>query len=725
MNKALFRAAGLAGLLAVAWVAAGYLRSNPLALAMTLLIGAFYAMGVLELHRYAKDTAAVNDALAGLGDTATGAAAPAAASPAAGAPADAAALSQWLARLPASLRTSVALRVQGVRAAMPAPALAPYLAGLLVLLGMLGTFVGMVVTLNGTGLALEQATSVQTMRDSLAAPVRGLGLAFGTSVAGVAASAMLGLMSALCRRERQQAGQLLDLHTASTLQPFSSTSQRERQEALQHEAAARQRQEERAADQKLLQQRHDETLHLHRQQHGQTTQAQQQRHADGLAAQQQRHAEALLAQRGLATAQTEQLAQQQAEFWPAMANRLQALMDRLDQQSQQSAAQLLAGQQQFHVQAQQAYGALAASVDETLRHSLESGARQASELLAGAVQATLQGITRDTTALHSQVSGSLQQQLHGLAQHFETLTGGWLQAVGDQAQQQQAALLQAVARAQAEQQAQHTQQDQQRLAAFSATLAALATKVEHSGTQAAERAEAQASSTITEVARLVHSATEAPRAAAEGVAQMVAQLRDKLSDSLARDTAMLEERSRIMATLNTVLAAAQHTATEQKAAIDQMVATTAAWLQQAGARFTEQAQADSARLETVSAQLTSSAAEVASLGEAFGAAVDQFSQGSGQLLAHLQNLEAALERNTTRSDEQLAYYVAQAREVIDLSLLSQKQIVDELQGLGSRGAAWAAAGAAGAGATAAIATPAAAAADNGASSATIAAAALA
>ena len=29
--------------------------------------------------------------------------------------------------------------------------------------------------------------------------------------------------------------------------------------------------------------------------------------------------------------------------------------------------------------------------------------------------------------------------------------------------------------------------------------------------------------------------------------------------------------------------------------------------------------------------------------------------------------------------EQLAYYVAQAREVIDLSMLSQKQIIEEVQ----------------------------------------------
>jgi hypothetical protein len=37
-----------------------------------------------------------------------------------------------------------------------------------------------------------------------------------------------------------------------------------------------------------------------------------------------------------------------------------------------------------------------------------------------------------------------------------------------------------------------------------------------------------------------------------------------------------------------------------------------------------------------------------------------------------------------RSDEQLAYYVAQAREVVDLSMLSQKQILENLQQFSSQ-----------------------------------------
>ena len=77
---------------------------------------------------------------------------------------------------------------------------------------------------------------------------------------------------------------------------------------------------------------------------------------------------------------------------------------------------------------------------------------------------------------------------------------------------------------------------------------------------------------------------------------------------------------------------------------------------------------------------------MASLGEGFGVAVQRFSSASEQLAAQLQRIEAALGQSMARSDEQLAYYVAQAREIIDLSLLSQKQVVDDLQRLAGRGA---------------------------------------
>ena len=164
-------------------------------------------------------------------------------------------------------------------------------------------------------------------------------------------------------------------------------------------------------------------------------------------------------------------------------------------------------------------------------------------------------------------------------------------------------------------------------------------------------------------------------------------LRQERADSLARDSGLLEERARIMATLGTLLEAVNHTATEQRAAIDTLVASSAALLHQVGQQFSDRIDAESARMTDVAAQVAGGAVEVASLGEAFGVGVQLFSASSDALVATLQRMEASLGASTARSDEQLAYYVAQAREIIDLSILSQKQIVEDLQQIASRQAA--------------------------------------
>ncbi|HEY2021430.1 MAG TPA: DUF802 domain-containing protein, partial [Paraburkholderia sp.] len=209
-----------AGLAAACWIAAGYAVSNPLALAVTLLIGVFYVAGALELRRYSEATATLTRALAALSAPPPSVAA-------------------FVEPLHPSLRNAVRLRIEGERVALPGPALTPYLVGLLVLLGMLGTLLGMVMTLRGTGLALESASDLQAIRASLAAPVKGLGFAFGTSIAGVATSAMLGLLSALCRRERFEAAQQLDMKIASTLRVYSQSHQRDESfRLLQRQAEA-------------------------------------------------------------------------------------------------------------------------------------------------------------------------------------------------------------------------------------------------------------------------------------------------------------------------------------------------------------------------------------------------------------------------------------------------------------------------------------------------------
>jgi hypothetical protein len=269
-------------------------------------------------------------------------------------------------------------------------------------------------------------------------------------------------------------------------------------------------------------------------------------------------------------------------------------------------------------------------------------------------------------------------------------------------EQHSVSLLQTVNQAHTDLQTEMASRDQQRLAAWTQSLEAMAQSLQQEWQQAGTRSEnqqqeicktlaetareisaqthANGQSTIAEIGQLVQAASEAPRAAAE----VIAELRQKLTDSMARDNTMLEERSRILGTLETLLDAVNHASTEQRTAIDSLVAASAELLDRVGTRFTDKVDAETGKMADVAAQITGSAVEVASLGEAFGFAVQLFTESNDKLGAHLQRIEGALGKSIARSDEQLAYYVAQAREVIDLSIMSQKQIVEDLQQIASR-----------------------------------------
>ena len=307
-----------------------------------------------------------------------------------------------------------------------------------------------------------------------------------------------------------------------------------------------------------------------------------------------------------------------------------------------------------------------------------------------------------------------------------TLAEGWTQALSQQAstadgiatrhadalsaaaadfRSQATALVDAVDASHASLQRTLAEQDDARLAAWAAQLATMGAALrgdwERTAAEAARlqqdicdalarsanditaQAQAHAQQTIAEISQLVQVASEAPRAAAD----VVAELRQKLSDSMVRDTALLEERTQMMGTLQTLLDAVNHASTEQRTAIDALVATSADLLERVGTRFTDHVEAETGKLEHVAAQVAAGATEVAGLGDALGSVVERFGQTNDALLERLQAIEGALERSLVRSDEQLAYYVAQAREVVDLSLSAQRQITVDLQRLAGADAA--------------------------------------
>lgn len=800
------------GLLAVLWIGAGFIGHNLLALVMTVLIGVVYVLGTLELRQFRQATTGLAAALENL-------------------PASVADLGSWLAGLPAGLQNPVRLRLEGERVALPAPALTPYLVGLLVMLGMLGTFLGMVSTFNGAAFALEGSAELQAIRSALTLPIKGLGLAFGTSVAGVATSAILGLLSALCRRERQQVVQQLESRLAHELRPFSLAQQRQdAYQAIQSQAnalpavveqlqaliAGVERQQQTLNEQLLRNQQSfhaevqrayselagnvDRTLRnsltdgvraagesirpvaeaalqgiaaaasQQQEQLRQTVAAQldslservtssAERMADAwrtAAEQQDAGTQRLLAgfentlasigntvssgneqllarldtahseqQRNAATADAERLAgwtaalqasasQLQAQ-WQAAGQEQQAQQQRLLERLDATASALAAGQQSgaerftaFSRELEQRSLALleqlaeaqqrqqtAQSADEQQRLAAWTAALDAA---ARRLQAQWQSASDEAVHRQQQLAAALDAASAAIASRTQD-GAEQLAAFSRDFDQRAAALLAQLADGQRQQQAAHGEAERERLAAWTQSLSQLAADLrgewqsagaatlarqqdicatlEATASTITEQTQRSSEQTLAEISRLLNTAAEAPRAAAE----VIAELRQELSASVARDNTLLEERGRILGTLNTLLETINQASAQQRQTIDALVASAEALLNRASGEFATQVATEGGRLTELSAQIVGGAVEVSALGESFNVAVQQFSTANDKLIDQLNRIETALGQSLARSDEQLAYYVAQAREIIDLSLMSNKEVVEEMRQL--------------------------------------------
>jgi hypothetical protein len=91
-----------------------------------------------------------------------------------------------------------------------------------------------------------------------------------------------------------------------------------------------------------------------------------------------------------------------------------------------------------------------------------------------------------------------------------------------------------------------------------------------------------------------------------------------------------------------------------------------------------------AKMSDVAENFAGSAVQMSSLGDAFALAVNLFNESNGKLIENLARIEESMDNSALRSDEQMNYYVAQAREIIDQSMLSHKEVFEELQQLGNK-----------------------------------------
>ncbi|QCB44581.1 DUF802 domain-containing protein [Hydrogenophaga sp. PAMC20947] len=874
LNAGVLIGAFLLGLAAILWVGAGFVGTSHIALAMTFAIAAAYLAGALEIRRYRGLTKGLAGALAQVPEPLNQ-------------------LGDWLGSVPAPLQHSVRQRIEGERAALPGLSLTPYLIGLLVMLGMLGTFLGMVVTFKGAVFALEGSADLAAIRSALAAPIKGLGFAFGTSVAGVATSAMLGLMSALSRRERLEVVRTLDARIATVFHPFTFAFQRNASfAAMQAQASALPAVvDQLQALMTLMEQRgqqldtqlqtrqdqfHQETAAAYTglgqtvalslketltasariagetiqpvvesamkaiaeestRLHGQVSESVQAQ-LKGLSSEfsttthtvadtwkqaldtQAKTNTELVSGLGLALVGfnqtleqrsqallsdvTEAMGRQQSEQTLAEKNKQSAWAQTLQSQasaSEKMVVQLSEALAGFSTTLEQRTTALLSNMGEAIGrvHSEQAESEQgkqaawamtlqsqatASEQMVAQLSEALAGFNttfeQRASGLLSHVGQAMNQSQAAHAQAEQQKQAAWTQAlqtmaaglqnewhtVGSQNLAQQQAVGQSLAQAaaairqSATEQAKQTQEEMSRLLEASEALVKARSEAETQwATQQGERMDqlaglwrselsalrteesARGESAVARLAswqdgltsqlqtlrreedqrgeaavnrlgelqtamashlatlgealeapmtRLLETASEAPKAAAE----VIAQLRQEMSHLTERDNLALQERTALVGNLGTLLQSVEHATGEQRAAIESLVTSATGVLDQVSQQFSATLETQASNTNEVAAQVAGSAAELASLGEAFHHGVMLFSESNQKLVDKLQHIEGAISKNMARSDEQLAYYVAQAREVIDLSISSQQGIVEDLRRL--RGSGKAAAGSA-------------------------------
>lgn len=645
----LFALAFVLGAIAIVWMGAGFIGADALALAVTIVIGFVYLLGSVELLQFRLATATLTRAINALPTEQQS---------------NPNTLQNWLAKLHPSLQNATRTRIEGERVGLPAPIFTPYLVGLLIMLGLLGTFVGMVDTLQGAVAALQGSTELEAIRAGLAAPIQGLGLAFGTSVAGVAASAMLGLNSTLSRRERMLATRHLDGIINNEFREYS---------------------------------------HSYNQQ------------------------------------QTFQAIQDQARALPEAAEKLNQMANALERMGNTLNEQLLNNQSQFQDSAQKHYQALAQSVGDSLQQTLGESSRLAVQSIKPIVVETMAKLGSEANNTHTAMSATTKNQLEAITEllqgNTQTITtaldsslaqfsGRFENVSADMLQSFDAASTQWIANHGSAQEATATglldeigkllsasetlvearaanestwlgQQDerlQQLTSNLSEHLSALRTEEEQRGqaalvrleqleTTAAQHIKALGNELEQPMVRLIETASETPRAAAE----VIGKLREEISNNVARDNQLLEERQAIMQDLAKVSDSLQQASSGQREAIDALVNSSGTMLQEVSSQFTDHLAGQASKISELTAHVAGGAVEMASLGDGFGLAIELFNESNQGLIDNLSRIEESMDKSTTRSDEQMSYYVAQAREIIDQSMLSQREVIDELRQLGQNG----------------------------------------
>lgn len=627
----------LSGLAVILWTGTTFINQSQLAFLVTLAIALAFIVGAVEMLMYQKATRSLANQL--LNTDAE--------------PED---IEQWLQSFDRSLYSAVKNRICNERVALPLPSLTPYLTGLLVMLGLLGTFIGMVEMLKGAVNALEGTSELDAVRAGLAAPISGLGLAFGTSVSGVAASAALGLVSTLSRRDRIATTRLLDKVASKYLSVFS------------------------------LGKRQDDAF------------------------------SALTAQ---------------AEFIPKVAEQLLKITESLDKNTAALSDRLLENQQAFFEQSSEQFSELNRSIQHSLDRQLSDNSAVITEQVAPVIDDFSKRIVSKVEEITSQIVSTSDEQLklqrtqfegisHELnsawqaaaktleTRHQENLTASAEKIAGaadtmlskslvahEESFSRMTQLIERVEEVQSSrEQADEAWQSHQRnqftelQSEFSQQLSRLREQEQTHAAQLVQQIEglqAVASQHLEQLGvaiekpmlELIETASKTPKVAAE----VIGELRSEVAKSVARDTEIVEERMALIKDLHALRTAINDDSVAQQTALSELMRNSLTALNKSSEQLSSHAESERDSLQNLSVDVAANTAELSVVAETLSAAVIQYGEVNTQLAEHLHKVDAALESSAARSDEQMNYYVAQAREIIDHTLLSHQQLVDQLRKL--------------------------------------------
>lgn len=637
MNRFFSLCAFATGAIAIVSMTRAVAAGDTLTLLVMLLIAMGYAAGGIELWGFQRDNQRLFEVLSQTTSEE-------------GASAD---LNAWLSQLPESMRHSVSQRLTGELSALPGLALTPYLLGLLVMLGLMGTFVGMVATLGGAVVALEGSTELSAIREGLAAPIAGLGMAFGTSVAGVAASAMLGLIATLSRRERVRAVQVLDGLRNNQFRAHSLPHQRvQTYQMLQAQSA-------------MLPQVTDTLTGLSERM---VVMGEQLVESDRLMA--------------------ERLLQQQREFeagvrddfqklTQAVADNMHAALTGIGVEVAQSLQPQL--QQWFAKSAEQQTASLELQTSRLMdsHNAWFTEQREQSTQAKHDAQAWQVALSQHAQDMVTALNSHQAQQLEQLTQEY-----GQMRDLEQAAQQSHAERTETLLSKLEERfSALHTLEDARReqmqsqwdalVAGFGLEISALQGHLGASFEGLSSGVEQQLSALVTHLQEsmtdLVSSTAEAPKAASA----LIAQLKQETEQSLARDAGMLKERERLMTELSALAVELRSSTAQQQQVMDEV-------LEKSGQSLVQLSQSVGAHLDQSGQELASAAYDITVLSQQFAESVGMFQAANEELQAALAKVSGDLIQAGERSDEQMGYYVAQAREIIDHNLQTQHNILTQL-----------------------------------------------